>query len=77
VQAQVASWYGEAPANPKACPIIAQSDNTFCDTYHVTDAAYLQGLALWKVPLKDCGDSRGSVCTGYQDWLHAWTDIKG
>ena len=71
VQAHVASWYGEAPANPKACPIIAQSDNTFCDTYHVTDAAYLQGLALWKVPLKDCGDGRGSVCTGYQDWLHA------
>jgi putative spermidine/putrescine transport system substrate-binding protein len=29
------------------------------------------------VPLKDCGDSRGSVCKGYQDWLSAWTDIKG
>ena len=77
VQSQVATWFGEAPANPKACAIIATSDASFCDTYHVTDNAFLKGLALWKVPLKDCGDSRGSVCTGYQDWLTAWTDIKG
>jgi putative spermidine/putrescine transport system substrate-binding protein len=77
VQAQVATWFGEAPANLKACPIIAQTDPTFCDTYHATDTVFLKSLALWKVPLKDCGDSRGSVCKGYQDWLTAWTDIKG
>jgi len=46
-------------------------------TYHVDDTSYLKKLSLWKVPLTDCGDSRGKVCKGYQDWLNAWTDIKG
>ncbi len=35
-QAAVAEWFGEAPANPKACDLT--SDTTFCDTYHVTDS---------------------------------------
>ena len=30
--AAVAEWFGEAPANPKACDLTA--DKTFCDTYH-------------------------------------------
>ena len=77
VQAQVATWFGEAPANLKACPIIIQTDVNFCNIYKATDTNFLRSLALWKVPLKDCGDSRGSVCRGYQDWLNAWTDIKG
>jgi putative spermidine/putrescine transport system substrate-binding protein len=77
VQSQVAQWFGEAPANLKACTIIAQTDPNFCTTYHVADTNYLKGLSLWKVPLVDCGDSRGAVCKGYQDWLTAWTDIKG
>jgi putative spermidine/putrescine transport system substrate-binding protein len=77
VQSQVATWFGEAPANLKACDVIVQTDANFCNTYHATDTTFLRSLALWKVPLKDCGDSRGSVCKGYQDWLNAWTDIKG
>ncbi len=77
VQSQVAQWFGEAPANLKACDIIAKTDPTFCATYHVGDAIYLHNLALWKVPLTNCGDSRGNVCMGYAAWLHAWTDIKG
>jgi putative spermidine/putrescine transport system substrate-binding protein len=76
-QSQVAQWFGEAPANLKACDIIAKTDPTFCTTYHVGDAIYLHNLALWKVPLTNCGDSRGNVCMGYAAWLHAWTDIKG
>jgi putative spermidine/putrescine transport system substrate-binding protein len=77
VQSQVAQWFGEAPANLKACDVIAQTDSMFCNTYKATDTNFLRSLALWKVPLKDCGDSRGSTCKGYQDWLSAWTDIKG
>jgi putative spermidine/putrescine transport system substrate-binding protein len=77
VQSQVAQYFGEAPANLKACDVIAKTDANFCTTFHVSDANYLTGLALWKVPLTDCGDGRGKVCKGYQDWLKAWTDIKG
>jgi putative spermidine/putrescine transport system substrate-binding protein len=77
VQSQVAQWFGEAPANLKACSVISAADPKFCSTYHADDASYLKALALWKVPLSDCGDSRGKVCKGYQDWLQAWTSIKG
>ena len=35
-QAQVAEYFGEAPANTKACTLT--SDKTFCDTYHAEDA---------------------------------------
>ncbi len=77
VQAQVAQFFGEAPANPKACDVIARADASFCDTYHVSDTPYLSKLALWKVPLRQCGDSRGDVCKGYDDWLKAWTATKG
>ena len=38
IQAQVAEWFGETPANPKACSFT--SDKTFCDTYHTTDPSY-------------------------------------
>src|SRR6185295_11320614 len=39
VQAQVAYYFGEAPANPKACDLITD-DPTHCDTYKATDAAF-------------------------------------
>jgi hypothetical protein len=25
----------------------------------------------------DCGDDRGEVCKYYNDWVTAWTEIKG
>ena len=34
VNAQVAEWFGEAPAQTKAC---ASTDKTFCTTYHALD----------------------------------------
>jgi putative spermidine/putrescine transport system substrate-binding protein len=77
IQSQVATWFGEAPANPKACDVIAKSDATFCDTFHATDQAFYDSVAFWKVPLPDCGDSRGATCKGYDAWLQAWQSIKG
>jgi putative spermidine/putrescine transport system substrate-binding protein len=31
----------------------------------------------WQTPLADCGDDRGDECMDYNDWVTAWTDIKG
>ncbi|WP_207944660.1 extracellular solute-binding protein [Actinomadura rubrisoli] len=74
VQAQVAQWFGEAPANPKACAYTAKG---FCATYHVGDPAFYERLAFWRTPVKDCGDDRGSKCIDYSKWAQAWTQIKG
>ena len=77
MQAQVATWFGEAPANPKACDVIAKTDATFADTFHATDQAFYNSVAFWKVPLPDCGDARGTTCKDYDAWLQAWQSIKG
>lgn len=75
VQAQVAEWFGEAPANLKACEHTSEG---FCDAYHVDDSAYADKIWYWTTPIKECLDGRTDVeCTDYQAWTDAWTEIRG
>jgi putative spermidine/putrescine transport system substrate-binding protein len=74
-QAQVAEWFGEAPANLKACDMTTAKDH--CKTYHADDTAYYDKIAFWQTPVSDCGDDRGEECKTYDDWVQAWTEIKG
>ena len=75
VQAQVGEYFGEAPANPKACDLTSKG---FCDTFHVTDAAYADKIWYWTTPIAQCLDGRTDVdCTTYADWTDAWTEVKG
>ncbi len=73
--AQVAEWFGEAPANDKSCEMTA--DKNHCDVYHAADEEYFSRVAYWTTPQKDCGDDRGEVCKDYSEWVAAWTEIKG
>jgi putative spermidine/putrescine transport system substrate-binding protein len=74
VQAEVASTFGEAPANLKACDSIAEH----CTTYHADDQAYYDQLHYWTTPTKACLDGRTDVeCKDYSEWVAAWTEIKG
>ena len=75
VNAQVAEWFGEAPAQTKSCDFT--SDKTFCDTYHALDNKYAESIWYWSTPRKECADGRGSICVDYADWTKAWTAIKG
>jgi len=75
VNDQVAEWFGEAPAQTKACDV--DKDKTFCTTFHALDAAYAAKISYWTTPVKACGDSRGNVCMDYAQWTAAWTTIKG
>jgi len=75
VNAQVAEYFGEAPAQTLACA--KTSDKTFCEQYHALDAAYANALAYWTTPIAACLDGRGDVCKDYSAWTQAWTDIKG
>ncbi len=71
----VAEWFGEAPANAKACDLATEG---FCDTYHAGDQAYSDQIHYWTTPIEQCLDGRTDVtCTTYQDWTTAWTEIKG
>jgi len=76
VNAQVAEWFGEAPANLKACDFT--SDKNFCDTYHADDKAYSDKIWYWTTPIEQCLDGRTDVqCTDYGRWTQAWTEVKG
>ena len=48
VQAQVAEWFGEAPANIKACA--ETTDTGHCDTYHANDEAYFKAIYVLDHP---------------------------
>ena len=75
VQAQVAEYFGEAPANPKACDKTA--DKAHCANYSATDESFHQQLYYWTTPTKECLDGRGAKCVAFADWQKAWTEIKG
>lgn len=75
-----AYYFGEAPANAKACDTIATKDNdpAFCDTYHAGDKAYAEKIYYWTTPISECLDGRtDTTCVPYSDWAKAWTEIKG
>jgi len=75
VQAQIAEWFGEAPANPKACALT--TDKSHCDTYHANDEAFFKKLWFWTTPQSDCVDGRTDTkCTAYADWSKAWSSLR-
>ncbi|WP_436535518.1 ABC transporter substrate-binding protein [Actinoplanes sp. HUAS TT8] len=74
--AQVAEWFGEAPANKLACDQTA--DKAFCTTFHASDESYFDQVWYWTTPLAQCVDGRKDVtCKDYSAWTQAWTTIKG
>jgi putative spermidine/putrescine transport system substrate-binding protein len=73
--AQVAEWFGEAPANRKSCALTA--DKKHCAIFHAGDEPYFKRVAFWTTPTKNCGDGRGAVCKDYSEWVNAWTEVKG
>jgi putative spermidine/putrescine transport system substrate-binding protein len=84
VNAEIAEWFGEAPAQSKSCN--ETSDPKFCENYHAADPAFWQRVYYWNTPVSDCSvtdqrshesKSTGSDCKDYNDWVQAWTEIKG
>ena len=75
-QAQIAEWFGEAPANEKACDLTSDEDH--CDTFHAGDTAYWEDVYYWQTPTEDCADGRTDVtCTTYLDWKAVWDEVRG
>ena len=74
VNAEVAEWFGEAPAQEKACN---ETENPkFCSEYHAEDPEFWDRVYYWETPLGDCGTGDGE-CMDYNQWVQAWTKIKG
>ena len=82
VQTMVAEYFGEAPANPKACKYLDAGYGSykladFCTAYSVNDPSFYNSIAFWKTPLPDCGTGGADPCIDYSVWTQKWTEIKG
>jgi putative spermidine/putrescine transport system substrate-binding protein len=76
VQAQQAIYFGETPANTKACKVMDRLSKGSCKQYHAdAPASYFRSIKFWKTPVKDCGNGK-SNCMDYAKWQQAWTDIR-
>jgi putative spermidine/putrescine transport system substrate-binding protein len=77
VQAQQAIYFGETPANTKACPIMDKLSKGSCAQYHANaTASYFNSIKFWKTPVADCGNGKKD-CKDYTAWQQAWTQLKG
>jgi putative spermidine/putrescine transport system substrate-binding protein len=72
--AQVAEYFGEAPAQELACK--ETKNPNFCSEYHAEEPAFWKRVYYWETPLADCGNGEED-CMDYNDWVKAWTEIKG
>jgi putative spermidine/putrescine transport system substrate-binding protein len=77
VQAQQAIYFGETPANTKACKVMDQLSKGSCKQYHAdAPESYFNQIKFWKTPTAECGDGETN-CMDYTQWQQAWTEIKG
>jgi putative spermidine/putrescine transport system substrate-binding protein len=77
VQAQQALYFGETPANTKACPIMDKLQPGSCAKYHANaPTSYFDSIHFWRTPTTDCGNGQ-TDCTDYTTWQQKWTEMKG
>ncbi len=72
--AEVAEFFGEAPAQSLACEHTAEAD--FCAKYHAENPGFWKRVYYWETPVSECGNGE-SDCKDYNEWVQAWTAIKG
>jgi len=77
VQAMQGTYWPETPVNKLACKFMDQIKKGSCHAYHADEPlGYYRSLKFWKTPLADCGNGQKN-CMDYNQWLKAWTAIKG
>jgi len=77
VQAAQALYFGETPVNSKACGEMEAQSPGSCAQYHANEpGTYLDTIHFWKTPETTCADGSEN-CIPYDQWVSAWTTIKG
>ena len=75
VNAQIAEYFGEAPANTKSCALTKDKDH--CTTYHAQETDFWDDVWYWTTPTEACLDGRTDVkCVGYDRWVQAWSALR-
>src|SRR3954470_8668433 len=77
VQAQQAIYFGETPANTKACAQMDAIQKGSCAQYHANaSTSYFNSIKFWKTPVANCGNGKND-CMDYTKWQQAWQQLKG
>jgi putative spermidine/putrescine transport system substrate-binding protein len=73
VQARVARYFGAAPVNAAACPVLGKAA---CGALHAdVSKAFLRRISFRHTPVANCGGGRH--CVPLATWEQAWTDMGG
>jgi putative spermidine/putrescine transport system substrate-binding protein len=75
--ADVTVYFGEAPVSAAACAEAEKQSAGHCATFHADDETFFKNVYYWNTPTKECLDGRGAICTDFDAWTKAWTDITG
>jgi putative spermidine/putrescine transport system substrate-binding protein len=77
VQAEQAIFFGETPANTKACTWMNKLSPGSAALYHCgASKKYFNSIKFWKTPIANCGNGQNN-CMDYTKWQQAWTEMKG
>jgi putative spermidine/putrescine transport system substrate-binding protein len=77
IQAEQALFFGETPVNTKACAEMDALQAGSCAQYHAdAPGSYFDTIKFWKTPVATCADGSPN-CIPYDQWVSAWTAIKG
>jgi putative spermidine/putrescine transport system substrate-binding protein len=75
VNAQIAEYFGEAPANTKSCALTTNPDH--CAQFHAEETDFWDNVYYWTTPVANCVDGRTDVqCVGYDEWVRAWSQLR-
>jgi len=75
VNAAASEWFGQAPANSKACALT--TDKNFCEVFHASDTEYWKDVYYWTTPTASCLDGRTDVqCVPWSEWVSAWSRLR-
>jgi putative spermidine/putrescine transport system substrate-binding protein len=75
---QATVWFGEAPTSQQACDYAETISPGHCELTHATDEAYYDKIWYWSTPQADCADTDGNTtCKDQDDWVEAWTTLRG
>ena len=75
--ADVTVYFGEAPVSEAACAEAEKQSAGHCEQFHASDETYFKDIWYWNTPTTECLDGRGPICTDFDAWTQAWTEITG
>ena len=75
---QATVWFGEAPTSQAACDYAETLAAGHCELTHATDETYYDQIWYWSTPQEDCADDDAdTTCVTQDDWVEAWTSLRG